>query len=93
MVILKVRITAVSSGGDYESLSEFITFVNGSANGSEVCVSVTVNSDSQVECEEDFAVSLSLLTSGASLGLGNSNCVVTLLDSNSMYNTVHIYVA
>lgn len=70
------------SGGDYDSVSKLITFVNGSTDGAEMCISIAVNSDSMVEFEEDFAVILYLVTSGASLSTGNSTSVVTIIDSD-----------
>lgn len=67
---------------DYNSLSKSLTFVNGSSDGAEMCVTVTVNSDNLVEFEEDFIVHLSLVTSGANYITGNSATLVTILDSD-----------
>lgn len=73
---------ATSSSGDYDPISVPVTFSNGSADGTETCVFITVNSDGKVESEEYFTVMMALVTSGTSLSLGNKTSSVTLIDSD-----------
>jgi hypothetical protein len=73
---------ATAGGGDYGPLSALITFSNGSTDGEEVCTSVIVNSDSEVEPEEHFNVMLAIVVSGTSFGLGNKTSVINLVDSD-----------
>lgn len=76
---------ATSVSGDYDLLSTQLTFPSGSENSAEMCASVSVNSDNLVEFDEDFTITLSLVTFGASLHLGNSVSAVTLTDSDGTY--------
>ena len=56
----------------------------GSADGSRVCINVTVASDGMVECEEAFTLMLVLDTMEGNLFLGNSATTITLIDSDGM---------
>jgi hypothetical protein len=49
-----------------------------------MCTSASVNSDNLVELEEQFSITLSLVTLGASLSIGNNATIVTLTDSDGM---------
>lgn len=75
-------VTATSTDGDYDLLSEPLTFQSGSADSAEMCASVSVNFDVFVEIEENFTITLSLVTSGANLNIANNISAVTLSDSN-----------
>ena len=59
-----------------------LSFTPGSSDGDMVCINATVLSDDLVECEEDFAVALTLNTVGDSIELGNNSTAVTLIDSD-----------
>ena len=61
------------------------TFSNGSAHGTNICTNVTVNSDSEVESEEQFTVMLALVVSGTSLSLGNTTSAVILIDNDGNF--------
>lgn len=61
-----------------------LTFPSGSEDSAEMCASVSVNSDNLVELEEDFTITLSLVTLGAIFTLGNNVSAVTLIDSDGM---------
>ena len=74
--------TASVSGNDFQDLSLPLSFSSGSGDGAQVCALVDIFSDNLVEGEEDFAVTLSLVTSTASLSLGNKVTVVTLTDDS-----------
>lgn len=75
-------VTATIISGDYDLLLVTITFPSGSADGDEMCASVTVNSDNLVEFKENFTVNLALVTSDASLSLGSNTSTITLIDSD-----------
>ena len=62
-----------------------VTFIPGSEDGDSMCVTVPVISDSLVEYEEDFIVTLELVTSGVNLNLGNTITTVTIMDSNGIH--------
>ena len=62
-----------------------LTFPSGSANGVEMCATVTVNSDDFVELEEYFSLILNLESAEKSLRLGNNVSAVTLTDSDCTY--------
>lgn len=76
--------TATSGSGDYEPLAEPVTFPAGSADGAEMCVSVSVNSDHLVEAEENVTVRLALVTAGTGFALGNATSTIALIDSDGM---------
>lgn len=79
-------ITATTSNGDFSFTSMAQTFASGSANGAEMCASVSLMSDNLVESDENFTVELSLLTlAGTSLRLGNTETSVTIIDTDGMY--------
>ena len=59
-----------------------VMFPVNSTNGTTKCVSVSINFDNLVESEEHFVVMLAMVTSGASLSLGNSMLAVTLVDKD-----------
>ena len=61
-----------------------LTFSPGSADGTKVCTPLTAFADQLVECEEEFFVSLALVTPGSSLSLGNTATTVTLTDGDGM---------
>jgi hypothetical protein len=83
MAITQSLIYILANTDDYSQLSSvLLTFTPGSANGTEVCSPITVVPDDLVECEESFTVALTLVTSGASISLGNRIGTVTLLDSD-----------
>ena len=66
-------------------MEQEITFEAGVTDGMSRCANVTLVADNLVECDEDFTVSLALVTSGKSnvmLGAGTST-VVTVEDANS----------
>lgn len=77
---------ATISGGDFTSVSMLLTFGPDSADGAEMCASVTANSDNLVELEEDFTVILSLVTLGASLSVGNAATIVAVADSDGIWS-------
>lgn len=69
-----------------------ITFPNGSADGAEICTPLTAYADNLVECEEDFGVILTLLTSAPSLSLGNNLITVTLIDGDGRLHSSAVYL-
>jgi hypothetical protein len=83
---------ATSGSGDYEPLVAPVTFPAGSADGTRMCTSVTVNSDYLVEAEEYFTVRLALVSSGTSFILGNATSTITLIDSDGSYVIMKMYM-
>ena len=62
--------TAIS-GNDFNMLlGEEVTFMVGDADGQERCADIDLVEDELVECDEDFTVSLALVTSKPNLSLG-----------------------
>ena len=71
------------SDGDYSSLSMLLTFVPGSANGTQLCANVIAPTDNLVESEEHFRIFLVMETPAlGSLHLENSETSITLIDSD-----------
>ena len=75
--------TAIS-GEDFTQLSEEVTFMIGDADGQERCTNITLMADNLVECEENFTVSLALVTNKPNLSLGTDKSSVVIEDSNCM---------
>lgn len=61
-----------------------MTFAPGSGDGALMCSSISVLSDNVTEFEEDFTVSLALVTAGDSLSIGNNATTVTHIDDDGM---------
>lgn len=70
---------------DFSQFSLSLTFIPGSGSGALMCPSLTVLADDVIEGEENFTVRLDLVTSGASLRMGNSALSVTLTDDDGEY--------
>ena len=68
--------------GDFIEFARNLTFAAGSGDGALMCLSVIVLEDDVIEGEEDFSITLSLVTSRTSLSLGNSVMNVTLTDND-----------
>lgn len=49
-------------------------------NGEQICANLTVVADSLVECEENFTITLDLMTSNEILRVGNAVTIVTITD-------------
>jgi hypothetical protein len=82
-MIITVAFLCQANARDYSPLSlESLSFLPGAADGTEVCTPIAIVSDNLVECEENFGLILTLVTSGASISLGSSVSTVTLLDSD-----------
>jgi hypothetical protein len=76
--------TALSSSGDYVSTAVDLTYAIQSASGSIACISVTLNTDLLVECDETFNVNLTIAaTGGLNLNLGISQTSITLTNTDS----------
>ena len=90
MLSLCIRALATSTSGDFDHLFTSVTFYNGSTDGEEQCVSVSVNSDNRVESEEHFTATLVLVTSGSSLIRGNATTAITLVDSDGKCIYPHV---
>ena len=78
------------AGGDYVALSgEMLTFspaAGNNADGNTDCVSVTINSDDFVECDEDFTLSIDFLAgqiNDVALSVTNAMSTVTIEDADS----------
>jgi hypothetical protein len=65
---------------DFSQFSMPVKFIRGSGSGALMCRSIIVLDDDAIEGEENFTVTLTLLTSGASLRTGNDALSVTLTD-------------
>jgi hypothetical protein len=74
--------SATAGDGDFSSLSTSLTFAPGSSDGALMCPSIAIVPDTVIEDEEDFSVTLSLVTTGASLSLGNNVTAVTHIDDD-----------
>ena len=59
-----------------------MTFMIGDADGQERCANIDLMEDELVECEEDFTVSLGLVTSKPTLSLGMNVTTVIIEDSD-----------
>ena len=74
-----------TSGDDFTALlAEEVTFLVGDADGQERCATIDLTDDDLVECDEDFTVSLALVTSKPNLSLGTDSTTVTISDSDCM---------
>ncbi len=77
-------LSATDTDGDFAPLMESLSFISGSPDGATVCANVTVVSDGMVECEEEFTVELTFVSSKDNLNLENFSTVVTLVDSDGI---------
>ena len=70
---------------DYQPLmNEMIVFLVGDSNGTERCVNITIEKDMLVECEEEFNVTLTIITDKPNLMLDQSTTIVSIIDSDGM---------
>ena len=68
---------------DYQSLvNEMVMFLAGDNNGTERCVNITVEEDMLVECEEEFNVTLDIITEKPNLNVDQSTTIVSIIDSD-----------
>ena len=63
---------------------EQVMFLVGDMNGTERCANITIIEDFLVENEEEFMVTLAIVTDKPNLLLGNATTTVTIIDSNGM---------
>ena len=70
---------------DYQTLlNELVVFLVGDNNGTERCVNITIEEDMLVECEEDFNVTLTIITDKPNLILDQSTTIVSIIDSDGI---------
>ena len=70
---------------DYQALmNEMVVFLAGDNNGTERCVNITIEEDLLVECEEEFNVTLTIITDKPNLVLDQSTTTVSIIDSDGM---------
>ena len=75
---------------DYQSLmNEMVVFLVGDNNGTERCVNITIEEDMLVECEEEFNVTLTIITDKPNLILDQSTTIVSIIDSDGMIPLSH----
>jgi hypothetical protein len=92
-ILASFYLAAATAGNqDYEHLTRSLTFVPGSGDGALMCSSVTILEDNVIEGEEDFSVTLALVTTASSLSLGNSVTNITLADDDGKKCSIMISV-
>ena len=70
---------------DYQPLTEEeVVFLVGDTNGTERCVNITILEDLLVEREEEFIVTLAIITSNANLFIDNANTTVSIIDNDGI---------
>ena len=75
---------------DYQSLmNEMVVFLVGDSNGTERCMNITIEEDMLVECEEEFNVTLNIITDKPNLILDQSTTIVSIIDSDGMTFVSH----
>lgn len=75
-------ICAATTERDFSSLNTSLTFPSGSTDGAQRCALVTALSDNLVESDEEFSLSLTLVTpTASSISLGNNRTTVHLTDN------------
>lgn len=73
--------SCTATSGDFSALlSAPLTFPLQSVNGEQICANLTVVADNLVESEENFTISLDLITLNEILTVGNAVVVVTITD-------------
>ena len=81
--------TSESGDWDFATLSmEPVIFESGATDGTGMCVNISLSNDLMVECDENFTVSLTLVSSKRNLFLGQDSTSVTIEDSDSKFNFV-----
>lgn len=66
-------------GSDYAALSLNLTFLNGSQNGTTLCVAIEILDDRAFEVTETFTLELSTLDTNVRLG---SNARINIIDDD-----------
>ena len=67
-----------------------MSFAINSDDGDMVCFSVTILEDLRVELDEQFSISLSLVTTGSSLQTGSTMTTITILDDDSEIQSTYV---
>lgn len=80
---LHTFLAATVDNGDFGLLSLPLTFAPGSGDGALMCVPISILPDTKAEGEEEFTISLDLLTAGTSLSLGNNAAIVIIDDDGT----------
>ena len=76
---------AMGGSGDYGVVtSTKMDFTAGSSNGATRCLQVAITDDRLVECDEQFNVSLTLVTVGDQISTGNVITTITIMDNDGM---------
>ena len=71
-------------GNDYSEVTAMnINFLTGSDVGDTACITVPILNDSLVECNEEFLVSLTVVSMRDTVLMGNTVTRVTIVDSSS----------
>jgi hypothetical protein len=79
IILFYIFFTATSN--DFSPLSAVpLTFSPQSVNGEQICANLTVFADDLVESEENFTVTLDLMTLNEVLTVGNAIAMVTVVD-------------
>lgn len=82
--VLFLYYPTVATYEDFDQLFQFLTFSPGSGDGALMCSDVSILPDNRIEQDEDFTVSLALVTEEESLSLGNNATTITILDDDGM---------
>ena len=74
-----------ATSDDFSALSSLsLAFPPQSVNGEQICANLTLVTDNLVECEENFTITLELMTSNEILTIGNAVAVVIITDIDGM---------
>ena len=76
------------AGSDYTTTSESRQFAMGSDDDDMACIMVTITDDDMFEIDETFIVTLTVTTSGVSLG--NAMTTVTITNKGMIAVTIYI---
>lgn len=76
-----------------ELVSVPLTFVPSSGSGTQVCTSITANTDDQVECEEYFTAIVELATPGECISIKRNISVITILDFEGNLHLHNLFVS
>lgn len=89
-MIVTIIIAATFDNGDFDYLSIPLTFAPGSGDGALMCFPVEVVSDNKAEGEEEFSITITMVTAGASLSLGNNVTTVILTDDDGTLHFIKL---
>ncbi len=79
-----ICLVSATAGDDYENTTLVLIFPAGSIDSDTQCLNITINTDTLVEGEETFTVTLTLLTTGLGVFTENDLTTVTIMDDEGI---------